>query len=183
MVLIFKNYTIPTIVILPMERPNQNVINTLNELVQINNDRIAGYHQASHETKDGDLEQLFTSMLNESVNFAETLGAYIREMGGEPATGGTTGGHIHQAWLDFKTALTGNNRIGLLESCEFGDKSAIEAYITALKEEAIQQDEELKGVLFRQQAAIESSLKIIQTLTPRTNSTQAEQAALKIQQQ
>lgn len=164
-----------------MERNTQKVIDILNGLVQINNDRITGYHQAAHETKQEDLEQLFTSMLNESVNFAETLSAYIKEMGGEPAVSGTATGAIHQAWLRFKEALTGNDRTALLESCEFGDKAAIEAYETALHAEVIQQDEELKGVLLRQQTDIQSSVKIIQTLTPRINTTQAEQAALKLQ--
>jgi uncharacterized protein (TIGR02284 family) len=165
-----------------MESTNQKVIDILNGLVQINNDRIAGYHQASHETKHEDLDLLFTSMLNESINFAETLAAYIKEMGGEPAVSGTATGAIHQAWLKFKEALTGNDRTALLESCEFGDSSAIEAYDAALKENVIQQHEELKGVLLRQQTDIQSSLKVIQTLTPRINTTQAEQDALKLQQ-
>ncbi len=161
--------------------PNQqDIIDILNGLIQINNDRIAGYHQASLETKDGDLEQLFTSRLNESINFSETLSAYIKEMGGEPALGGTTGGIIHRSWLNFKAALQQQDRTALLESCEFGDKSAIEAYENALNEGSILANEELKGVLLRQQADIQSSLKIIQTLTPRTNSTQAEQDALKL---
>lgn len=164
-----------------MERNTQKVIDILNGLVQINNDRITGYHQATHETTQEDLEKLFTSMLNESVNFAETLAAYIKEMGGEPAVSGTAPGIIHQAWLRFKEALTGNDRTTLLESCEFGDKAAIEAYEAALQNDAIQQDEELKGVLVRQQSDIQSSLKILQTLTPRTNTTQAEQDALKLQ--
>lgn len=164
-----------------MERNNQQVIDILNGLVKINNDRITGYHQASQETKAEDLEQLFTSMLNESVNFSETLAAYIKEMGGEPSVHGTATGAIHQAWIKFKEALTGNDRTALLESCEFGDQAAIEAYETALHNEAIQEHEELKGVLVRQQADIQSSLKIIQTLTPRTTTTQAEQAALKLQ--
>lgn len=164
-----------------MERNNQTVIDILNGLVQINNDRITGYHQATHETTQEDLEQLFTSMLNESVNFAETLAAYIKEMGGEPAVSGTATGAIHQAWLRFKEALTGNDRTALLESCEFGDKAAIEAYEAALQNDAVQQNEELKGVLVRQQSDIQSSLKILQTLTPRTNTTQAEQDALKLQ--
>lgn len=161
--------------------PNQqDIIGILNGLVQINNDRIVGYHQASLETKDADLEQLFTSRLNESINFSETLSAYIKDMGGEPALGGTTAGIIHRTWLNFKAALQQHDRIALLESCEFGDKSAIEAYEKALNDESIKADDELKGVLLRQQADIESSLKIIQTLTPRTNSTQAEQDALKL---
>ncbi len=163
-----------------MEGNNQKAIDILNGLVQISNDRISGYHQASHETADESLEQLFTGILNESVNFAETLGAYIRDMGGQPAVGGTTTGNIHQAWMNFKTALLGNDRKALLASCEFGDKSAVETYDVALKSDEIRQNEELKGVLLRQKIAIENSLKIIQTLNLGTNSTRAEPDTLKI---
>ncbi|MFN8346588.1 MAG: PA2169 family four-helix-bundle protein [Spirosomataceae bacterium] len=163
-----------------MEAKNQKVIDVLNELVRINNDRIAGYHLASQNTKDLDLEQLFTSMLNESVNFAETLEAYIQEMGGKPTGSGTTKGKIHQVWLNVKAAIVGNDRVGLLSSCEFGDKAAVEAYQAAVKVKEMEQNEEISGVLLRQQANIESSLKIIQALNPRTKSTQAEMKALKL---
>lgn len=163
-----------------MESNTQKVIDILNGLVQINNDRIAGYHLATNETKQEDLNLLFTSMLNESINYAETLAAYIKEMGGEPAVSGTTTGAIHQAWLKFKEAITGNDQTALLESCKFGDQAAIEAYETALGEEHILQNEELKGVLLRQQSDIQSSLKTLQTLTG-TNTTPVEQAAIKLQ--
>jgi uncharacterized protein (TIGR02284 family) len=163
-----------------MKAENQKVIDVLNELVRINNDRISGYHMASQETKDSDLEQLFTSMLNESINFAETLEAYIQEMGGKPVGSGTAKGKIHQAWLNFKAALLGNDREGLLSSCEFGDKAVAEAYQAALKIKEVKQKEEINGVLLRQQANIESSLKIIQALNPRSKSTQAEREALKL---
>lgn len=163
-----------------MEGKNQKVINILDELVQINNDRISGYHQASQDTKDIDLEQLFTSMLNESINFAENLEAYIKELGGQPTSKGTTQGKIHQAWLNFTAALLGNDRDRLLTSCEVGDKATIEAYQAALQTKEIKENDELKGVLMRQQANLESSLKIIKTLHPRTNNTQEERDALKL---
>lgn len=161
-----------------MKGKNQKIVDILNGLVQINNDRIVGYHQASQETKDTDLEQLFTSMLNESINFAENLEAYIKELGGQSTSKGTTKGKIHQAWLNFTAALLGNDRDALLTSCEFGDKAAIEAYEAALQTKEIQQHEELSGVLLRQQENIESSIKIIKTLHRRN--TEAEQNALNL---
>ena len=48
------------------------------------------------------------------------------------------------------------------------------------QEVEIEDNEELRGVLMRQQANLESSLKIIKTLHPRINSTQEEQNALKL---
>lgn len=163
-----------------MEGENQKIIDILNGLVQINNDRIVGYHQVSQNIKDADLEQLFTGMLNESINFAENLEAYIKDLGGQPTSKGTTKGKIHQSWLTITEALLGNDRDALLTSCEFGDKSAIEVYEAALKTEEIQQNEELTGVLQRQQANIESSIKIIKSLHHRITGTEAEQDALNL---
>lgn len=165
-----------------MEGKNQKIIDILDRLVQINNDRISNYHQASQHTKDIELEQFFTSMLNESINFAENLEAYSKELGGQPTSKGTTQGQIHQAWLNFTAALLGNDRESLLTSCEVGDKATIEAYQEALQTKEIEENEELRGVLMRQQANLESSLKIIKTLHSRTNSTQEEQDAFKLMQ-
>lgn len=163
-----------------MEGENQKKVDILNGLIQINNDRIVGYHQASQVTKDIDLEQLFTTMLNESINFAENLEAYIKDLGGQPTSKRTTKGKIHQAWLSFTAALSGNDRDGLLTSCELGDKAAVEAYEAVLKAKEIQQQEELAGVLLRQKDSIENSIEIINTLHLRTNNVEARQDALNI---
>lgn len=157
---------------------NIALIEALNGLIRINNDRISGYQQAAKETKDEDLQVLFSSMLNESVNFAENLAGYVRELGGQPTMEGTIGGNIHQTWLNFKSALMGNDRDAILNSCEFGDKTAIEAYQAAMKLETVQYHTELQGVLLRQCANLQSSLKIIESVNIRMKSNDAERETL-----
>lgn len=158
----------------------EKVVDILNGLLHINNDRIAGYHQAAQEIKDEDLQIVFSTMLNESVNFAENLAAYIRDMGAEPTTKGTIGGNIHQAWLNLKAAIVGNDRAAILASCEFGDSSALQTYDEALATEEIYNNEELRGVLQRQRENLENSLKIIQSISTSTQYNKAEQETLKI---
>lgn len=157
---------------------NIALIEALNGLIRINNDRISGYQQAAKETKDEDLQVLFSSMLNESVNFAENLAGYVRELGGQPTMEGTIGGNIHQTWLNFKSALMGHDRDAILNSCEFGDKTAIEAYQAAMKLETVQYHTELQGVLLRQCANLQSSLKIIESVNIRMKSNDAERETL-----
>ncbi len=51
---------------------NEKLIGILNDLVEINNDRIEGYQKASDETKeeDMDLKAIFAEMGNKSKSFA-----------------------------------------------------------------------------------------------------------------
>ena len=159
---------------------NEEMADTLNGLVKINNDRMTGYQQVATEIDDTSLRVVFENMVNESVNFAENLGAYVRDFGGTPVTGGTLAGTIHQGWINVKDALVGNNREAMLESCEFGDKAAIEAYETALATDAITQNSELKTVLNGQKSSITQSLQVIKSISrsKTATNTQAERQTL-----
>ncbi|MBB3839905.1 uncharacterized protein (TIGR02284 family) [Runella defluvii] len=162
---------------------NEVITRTLNELLRINNDRLSGYQIAASDTKDEGLKVIFSSMYNESVNFAETLAAYIREAGEIPANEGTLVGILHQAWLNFKAAVVGNDRNGILSSCEFGDEAAIEAYQAALEVEDIQANAEIKGVLLGQKGSIEQSLKVIQSLHHSQAANTYEQETMKLMEE
>ena len=106
----------------------------LNDLIQINNDRIESYEKAAAETEviDADLRDLFTNMANESREYVSELRNYIHQTG-EGATDSTTvSGKIYRAWMDVKATFNGKDRKSILESCEFGEDAAQKAYKTAL---------------------------------------------------
>lgn len=120
----------------------ENNAAVLNDLIQINNDRIEGYEKAANETKiiDADLRALFTRMANESREYVVELREYVHR-NGEAATDSTTvRGKIYRAWMDVKAAFGGKDRKSLLESCEFGEDAAQKAYEMALDDAA---DDEL----------------------------------------
>lgn len=103
-------------------------ITALNELIEINNDRIAGYKTAIEETKDSDLRSTFLELLRTSEeNLAELLKA-VYNLGGTPEEGTRTSGKIYRMWMDAKAALTGGSRHQILSSCEYGEDVALEAY-------------------------------------------------------
>jgi uncharacterized protein (TIGR02284 family) len=110
--------------------------NMINELTQYNNDRIDGYEKVSEETKivDADLRALFTKMANDSRSYRKDLGSLVIRMGGKIETEGSMSASIHRAWIDFKTAITGNDRSSILSSCEFGEDAIVEAYDTVLED-------------------------------------------------
>ena len=109
----------------------------LNSLITINNDRIKGYETALDETKDADLKSLFTQFIQTSKNAKRELEAEVIQLGEKPDDGTRLDGKIYRAWMDFKAAVTGKDREGILNSCEYGEDVALNTYEDALEEEHV----------------------------------------------
>ena len=112
---------------------NEKIINALNDLIQINNDRIEGYERAEKETDESDLKSLFSRMAQKSHMLKSQLGSEVVKRGGKTNEGTTTSGKIFRVWMDFKAALTGKDRKAILSSCEFGEDAAQNTYESAIK--------------------------------------------------
>jgi uncharacterized protein (TIGR02284 family) len=119
--------------------PTQTTIGILNDLIQINNDRIIGYEKAIQELKDSDddLKVLFSAMIDESRQARMALGTEVQALGGEMKSGTSTtnSGKIYKAWMDVKAVFTGHDRKTVLNNCEFGEDAAQKAYDAALLSE------------------------------------------------
>ena len=113
---------------------NEKLIEVLNDLIEINNDRVRGYEKAMEETKDldADLRKTFSDMAIDSSHYVAALSQHVIALGGEPATDSTTRGKIYRAWMDVKAVFTGHDRQAILENCEFGEDAAQRAYTEAL---------------------------------------------------
>ncbi len=116
---------------------NEKTISTLNELLEINNDRVEGYKTAIDETNDGDLKRIFTNLQETSAKNQTELRHEIMRAGGKPTEETKTSGKLFRAWMDFKAALTSQNRKTILNSCEQGEDVAVSAYQDVLEEEHI----------------------------------------------
>ncbi|MBC9934254.1 PA2169 family four-helix-bundle protein [Chitinophaga qingshengii] len=112
-------------------------VETLNDLIGINNDRISGYEKALKDNKghDTDLKALFTHMIDESRTMRNALGKEVQGLGGEMETGTTTGGKLYRAWMELKSVFTGHDRHAILSDCETEEDAAMRAYSQALQEE------------------------------------------------
>lgn len=118
-----------------------NTVNpeTLNDLIKINNDRVAGYEKAIEELQpeDADLKALFVKMIAESHKHKLALASALQGSGTELETGTTTSGKIYRAWMDVKAVFTGHDRQTVLNNCEAGEDAAQKAYKSALEEEGL----------------------------------------------
>ncbi|HEX6224824.1 MAG TPA: PA2169 family four-helix-bundle protein [Chryseolinea sp.] len=117
----------------------KETIEVLNDLVAINNDRIAGYEKAIEETKekDNDLKVLFALMIDESRKIRLNLADEVQTLGGEYDRGTTASGKLYRAWMDVKAVFTGHDRHTVLANCERGEDAAQNAYKDALNEKNV----------------------------------------------
>ncbi len=114
-------------------------IEVLNDLIEINNDRIVGYERAIRELKDedDDLKVIFLNYIDQSRKLKLALGTEVQALGKDMDTGTTNSGKIYRAWMDVKAIFTGNNRRTVLANCEFGEDAAQKAYNMALESDKL----------------------------------------------
>jgi uncharacterized protein (TIGR02284 family) len=135
----------------------KEVVEVLNDLVMINNDRITGYERAIKELKDedADLKSLFDQMIIESQNIKSDLAHEIQVLHGDVEKGTTEMGKIYRAWMDVKAVFTGENRHTVLANCEAGEDAAQKAYKKALETDRLPLF--LRELLTNQQAILKES--------------------------
>ena len=127
-------------------------IETLNDLIEINNDRVEGFLKASKDLKEGgfELTGIFDRFADESRRYAMELANAVNQHGGEPETGSSTSGAIHRAWIDVKSTFGGSDRKSILEECERGEDAIKKAYQSALEPENELSADELELVRSQQ---------------------------------
>nr|WP_294945349.1 PA2169 family four-helix-bundle protein [uncultured Mucilaginibacter sp.] len=137
---------------------------TLNDLVLINNDRIAGFERALHELNDGDagLRATFTNLIGESHRFKMEIATEVVALSTDIETGTSTSGKLHRTWLDLKAAFSGHSTHSILEECEFGEDAIKKAYKTALEERHF--PAYIREILSKQQVALNAAHDTIKAL-------------------
>ena len=123
-------------------KSSKEIIEVLNDLIKINNDRIEGYDKAIENAKTIDigLQTIFSKMKSESIKYTAELHNRILQLGGEPTDNTTVSGKLYRAWMDVKATLTGKDRKSLLDACEYGEDAAQKAYKDAIEEEGLPAD-------------------------------------------
>ena len=140
----------------------EELVGVLNDLIQINNDRIEGYKRASEESKDTDvdLKAIFHEMSDQSMKYVNELTQEVTKLGGDPASNTTMSGKVYRVWMDLKAAITGKDRETILGNCEFGEDVAQKAYQAALESEAYMSTE-VRQLISEQKSSLKNSHDII----------------------
>ncbi len=133
---------------------NDKKIAAINNLIEINHDRVEGYDTAAKETNESDLKRMFAELSSTSRDNLDDLRGEIENLGGAPEEGTRVTGKFFRVWMDVKAALTGNDRHQILSSCEFGEDKALEAYDDALENSDNGLDSSQLGLIRSQQARL-----------------------------
>ena len=141
---------------------NQSLVNELNHLISIANDGKYGYENASADTEDATLKQMFHQYSLERAGYAEVLKREVTKAGGTPETGGGPLGALHRTWMDIKSAISSGNREAVLNACITGEEAAVKAYSDAVNKDNVPTT--AKQVITEQLSGIKFALNSIRSL-------------------
>lgn len=112
---------------------SESATSVINDLIEINNDRVAGFEKVIADIKDEnvDLKQLFQTYADQSRQNGQELAAIV----GSPSeieTGKSVASTLHRAWIDVKSLFGGSDRASILSEAERGEDAIKKAYKEAM---------------------------------------------------
>ncbi|QEM09979.1 ferritin-like domain-containing protein [Mucilaginibacter rubeus] len=136
----------------------------LNELIEINNDRVAGFEKAIADIKDEniDLKGLFQRYAAQSRENSQELAALVGAEGDDVETGTSVSGSLHRAWIDVKSVFDGSTRESILSEAERGEDAIKKAYREALEDTELSAT--VRETITRQQSGINAAHDEVKTL-------------------
>jgi uncharacterized protein (TIGR02284 family) len=142
---------------------SEKALDVINELIEINNDRVAGFAKAALNDEDKNIHTIFNKLEAESLGYVNELTAIARQSSGNVAKGTSISGDLHRAWTNLITAFAGDDRMAILEECERSEETAKAAYRDVLN---LQNDidPELLLILKKQQEGIDTALGLVKSL-------------------
>lgn len=113
---------------------NDKTISVLNDLLNITNDRIAGFAKVEDKVWEtrSNLKLAYDDMVSRSTDMKNDLINLISQKGGEADNSTSVSGAFHRAWIDVKNTFASDKEESTLENVVFGEKAAIVAYQDAL---------------------------------------------------
>ena len=109
----------------------------LKTLTSTLNDSVKGYRESAEKVDSEEFRELFNHFAQQREQASANLSAEVRRLGGDPDDDGSVLGSLHQAWLDLKAAITGNDDKAIINEVERGEDYLKEKVETALKSDGL----------------------------------------------
>ena len=123
-----------------MATPNEAIARAYNDLVEINKTGAKGYQEAAEGVSSPQLKSELSRLSQQRAQFASELTQQASAHGlNMPMTNTVEGlvtdaaAAVHHAWINIKSAITGQNDSAILGECETGDSVALQAYETVMQ--------------------------------------------------
>ncbi len=114
---------------------NDNVISTLNGLIETCRDGQNGFQTAAEGVTNSELKTLFHGYAQQRAQFVGELQTEVRRLGGDPENMGSVAATLHRGWINIKSTVTGKDESAIIAECERGEDSAVSTYRDALDED------------------------------------------------
>ncbi|MEX2263238.1 MAG: PA2169 family four-helix-bundle protein [Bryobacteraceae bacterium] len=142
-------------------RTNEEVVSTLNELIETCRDGENGFRTAAENTESSRLKSMFREISEQRARFADELQQEVNRLGGRPAKSGSLAGAAHRGWMNIRAGVTGVSDRQTIEEAERGEDSAVKAYRSAL---ASGLPSSVRSIVERQSRSVQETHDRIRTL-------------------
>ena len=112
---------------------NKKTTQTLNRLIEVNNDRIEGYESASVKTQEDDLKNIFFQFIQTSKKCNVELISEVLQLGGKPEKGCKIIDKFFKIWSRLKSELICKNRRAVLTLCKYIEDKSTDIYDHVLR--------------------------------------------------
>ena len=146
---------------------NDNVISTLNNLIETCKDGQNGFQTAAEGVKRSDLKSLFAEYALQRSKFAGELQNEVTRLGGDPENTGSVAATLHRGWINIKSAVTGADENAVIAECERGEDSAVSNYQDALGDQNLPAD--IRSIVERQYTQIKEAHDRVRALERATD--------------
>ena len=114
---------------------NNELIDTLNTLIETSRDGDNGFTACAEDSKDAPLRAYFTICATRCRESVRTLEELVKYHGGKPEELGSVMGSLNRAWLNLRAAMSSNSDLAVLEECERAEDVAMRSYRSALEKD------------------------------------------------
>lgn len=152
----------------------EDVIATLNELLDNARDGEAGFLEAAQHTHTSSLGTLFARRAQACREDAAELQALIERQGEQAEEGGSVTGRAHRVWIHIRGLFGGAGDEAMLAECERAEDAALARYRKALKQNL---PPEIHAAVQRQFEGTQRNHDMIKSLLDRARAQAQAQAA------
>ena len=144
------------------EKNHETLVDNLQGLLEKNYDAEKGFTKAMKDAQNPRLKNFLQKQAAQRSRFTNELSQIIRNLNEEPKKSGSFTGDMHRAWIDIKSAVSGNEDEAVLEECIRGEKASWEEYDEKLSNENF--PPHIAEVVQKQASEIHNTLNTVKNL-------------------